>query len=105
MRFNSSSSAEVRRSGQVRLNVQQKAHVVAMVYSSLEHELAQLVAASQRSLAELDAMLEETKIRIHELKKESYEFRREIVKGKLVRGDIRFLGRFFGRNGYSEVFG
>ena len=77
-----------------------------MVYSSLEHELAQLVAASQRSLAELDAMLEETKIRIHELKKESYEFRREIVKGKLVRGDIaRFLGRFFGRNGYSEVFG
>jgi chromosome segregation ATPase len=59
----------------------EKYHIVQQELAERGHELSDLDAKASKDISDLRAMLEETRVRVKELRKESYEFKRDIVIG------------------------
>ena len=67
--------------GHVSLSIEQKSQICSAEYEEKQKEIADTKANSEKLIDTLRAVLEETDIRIAELKKDAYEFKRDIVVG------------------------
>jgi len=63
------------------LSVDQKVEVANVIHEELLHEVDSNRKNSEKMIDTLRAVLEETEIRIGELKRDAYEFKREVVVG------------------------
>ena len=63
------------------LSVEQKHDIASSEFEEIQKEIEETKANSEKLIDTLRAVLEETDIRIAELKKDAYEFKRDIVVG------------------------
>ena len=67
--------------GQAQLSAEQKYEIAAQEYEELRDELETSRKTADKLVDTLKAQLEETEVRIAEVKKDAYEFKRDIVTG------------------------
>ena len=64
-----------------RLTIDQKSDIAHVIYDEIQHESESSRKNSEKMIDTLRAVLEETEIRIGELKRDAYEFKRDVVVG------------------------
>lgn len=64
-----------------RLTIDQKSDIAHAIYDEIQHESESSRKNSEKMIDTLRAVLEETEIRIGELKRDAYEFKRDVVVG------------------------
>ena len=63
------------------LTIEQKVEIANIIAEDLQAEIEQNAKSSEKMIDTLRAVLEETEIRIGELKRDAYEFKRDVVVG------------------------
>lgn len=63
------------------LTLDQKLDLATSELDATKRDTALKEAAAQRTLSMLEALLEQTELRIEEIKREAYEFKRDVVVG------------------------
>ena len=81
VKVHSKGKKEKRKRQQTSLNIEQKHEIASSEYEELQKDIEETKVSSERLIDTLRAVLEETDTRISELKKDAYEFKRDIVVG------------------------